>query len=299
MDVLTCADVQQTVDSAHFFVFEEVMRCGCQQQDRACSAAVFERAWCLADNHPGALFTCQSNVLALLPTEPRGLHPSAAMSVTAVCVRRRAELLAFSRDASVMQQAAAKPDPVLTAGAAPQPRQPLRAYPPSGVLPFQGLSAYLAPLCYLYSSPAMMYPVWHAMYCQYWCRLHSLDSSPAPTAGLPVLCRTFLDLLQVGLASHGSTHRASGHDKALSKLGGRGLMVVQHNTTVSLEVHRIWWLTLGLCPPFAGGGRGGLGAPGQPDGHTPGHGVQLAKLSICISSGARRDTAAVGSCHRL
>lgn len=29
LDVLTCADVQQTVDSAHFFVFEEAMRCGC------------------------------------------------------------------------------------------------------------------------------------------------------------------------------------------------------------------------------------------------------------------------------
>jgi hypothetical protein len=37
------------------------------------------------------------------------------------------------------------------------------------------------------------------MYCQYWCRLHSLDSKPAPAAGLPVLCRTFLDLLQVSL----------------------------------------------------------------------------------------------------
>lgn len=98
-----------------------------------------------------------------------------------------------------MQQAAVKPDPVLTAGAPPGPKKPLRAYPPSGVLPFQGLSAYLAPLCYLYGSPAAMYPVWHAMYCQYWCRLHSLNSNPAPAAGLPVLCRTFLDLLQVSL----------------------------------------------------------------------------------------------------
>jgi hypothetical protein len=28
MDVLTCADVLQTGDNAHFFVFEEAMRCG-------------------------------------------------------------------------------------------------------------------------------------------------------------------------------------------------------------------------------------------------------------------------------
>lgn len=78
-----------------------------------------------------------------------------------------------------------------------QQSQPL--YPPSGVLPFHGLAAYLAPLCYLYSSPAALYAVWHAMYCQHWCYLHTLSSSPAPRAGLAVLCRTFQNLLQVGL----------------------------------------------------------------------------------------------------
>lgn len=109
----------------------------------------------------------------------------------------RAVLLAFSRDASVMQQAAVLPHPVLSAAGASQSQQPTLAYPPSGVLPFQGLCAYLAPLCFLYGSPAAVYPVWHAMYCQYWCRLHSLSASPAPAAGLAVLCRTFLDLLQV------------------------------------------------------------------------------------------------------
>jgi hypothetical protein len=116
----------------------------------------------------------------------------------------RAVLLAFSRDSSVATQAASQPHPALTAqttsaagAAAAGAQQPQRAYPPSGVLPFQGLSAYLAPLCYLYDSPAATYPVWHAMYCQYWCKLHAVSNSPAPAAGLPVLCRTFLDLLQV------------------------------------------------------------------------------------------------------
>lgn len=113
----------------------------------------------------------------------------------------RAVLLAFSRDSSVATQAASPPHPVMAAqAAAAGAQQPQRAYPPSGVLPFQGLSAYLAPLCYLYDSPAATYPIWHAMYCQYWCKLHAVSSSPAPAAGLPVLCRTFLDLLQVCLS---------------------------------------------------------------------------------------------------
>lgn len=112
-------------------------------------------------------------------------------------IARRALLLAFSRDASVMQQAATPPHPVLAVASDSPTECPLPAYPPSGVLPFQGLSAYLAPLCFLYNSPAAVYPVWHAMYCQYWCRLHALSTDPAPAGGLPVLCRTFLDMLQV------------------------------------------------------------------------------------------------------
>jgi hypothetical protein len=109
----------------------------------------------------------------------------------------RAVLLAFSRDASVMHQAVIPPHPVLAASSQLQSQRPLLAYPPSGVLPFQGLSAYLAPLCFVYNSPAAVYPVWHAMYCLYWCRLHALSTDPAPAAGLPVLCRTYLDMLQV------------------------------------------------------------------------------------------------------
>lgn len=110
-------------------------------------------------------------------------------------------LLAFSRDQSVSGSCAAQPHTVMAAGGTPAADHPQhqqqQLYPPSGVLPFQGLAAYLAPLLFLYGSPAATYPVWHAMYCQYWCRLHSLDSNQAPSAGLPVLCRTFLDLLQV------------------------------------------------------------------------------------------------------
>lgn len=111
----------------------------------------------------------------------------------------RAVLLAFSRDGSVRGKAAVSALPCFatTSISTPQQCTPMQLYPASGIMPFQGLSAYLAPLCYLYSSPAALYPVWHAMYCQFWCYLHTLNSSAAPAAGLPLLCRTFLDLLQV------------------------------------------------------------------------------------------------------
>lgn len=109
----------------------------------------------------------------------------------------RAVLLAFSRDASVTGKTAVPTLPSFATASISTPQQPLQLYPASGIMPFQGLSAYLAPLYYLYSSPAALYPVWHAMYCQFWCYLHTLNSSSAPAAGLPVLCRTFLDLMQV------------------------------------------------------------------------------------------------------
>jgi hypothetical protein len=59
------------------------------------------------------------------------------------------------------------------------------------------MATYLAPLCYLYEQPAAAYRVFCAMYGRYWCRLHTLNVQAAPSAGLPVLCRTFLELLQV------------------------------------------------------------------------------------------------------
>ncbi|WIA33511.1 hypothetical protein OEZ86_006636 [Tetradesmus obliquus] len=106
----------------------------------------------------------------------------------------RAMLLAFSRDASASTSAAVPAAPRLAAEAAGGKQ--LRPYPPSGILPFQGMASYLAPLCYLYEQPAAAYRVFAAMYGRYWCRLHTLNVQPAPSAGLPVLCRTFLELLQ-------------------------------------------------------------------------------------------------------
>lgn len=108
----------------------------------------------------------------------------------------RALLLAVSRDPSVVNSAAVRPAPLVSYKS---PTQQQQLYPASGILPFQGLSAFVAPLCYLYNSPAATYPVFKELYCRYWCRLHTLDVSQAPKASLAVLCRTFLDVLQVRL----------------------------------------------------------------------------------------------------
>ncbi|MEW5318783.1 MAG: hypothetical protein WDW38_009973 [Sanguina aurantia] len=67
-------------------------------------------------------------------------------------------------------------------------------FPPSGVVPFQGQVLHAAPLCYLYSSPAALYRMYRAMYCRYWCGLHSLSPSHG---ALPMLCKVTEDVLQV------------------------------------------------------------------------------------------------------
>ncbi|GFR49576.1 hypothetical protein Agub_g11625, partial [Astrephomene gubernaculifera] len=73
----------------------------------------------------------------------------------------------------------------------------LSYYPPSGVLPYRGLSLLAAPLCYLYDNPASSYRLFRAMYCRYWCKLHSLSTSPPPTCpALPGLLRVFEEIMQ-------------------------------------------------------------------------------------------------------
>lgn len=47
---------------------------------------------------------------------------------------------------------------------------PLQLYPPSGVLPHQGLATLAAPLCYVYEHPVLVYRMFVALYCRYWCR---------------------------------------------------------------------------------------------------------------------------------
>lgn len=152
----------------------------------------------------------------MLPAALAGAAAPDASGHRCVFSVRRAVLLAFSRDTSISGAAAVPPAPLLTATA--KDGRQLHPYPPSGVLPFQGLACYLAPLCHCLQHPAAVYRLFRALYCRHWCALHSLSAARAPAAALPVLCRTFAELLQVrqGLqvgrsSSQLSAGRASAH----------------------------------------------------------------------------------------
>ena len=50
-------------------------------------------------------------------------------------------------------------------------------YPPNGVIPFRGFSLLLAPLCYIFNSPELLYVVFKKIYCTYWVKLHTLRTN--------------------------------------------------------------------------------------------------------------------------
>lgn len=87
-------------------------------------------------------------------------------------------LLAFMRDASV---ACAAPG-MVGASVLAHPRLQAMArdgtsrglYPPCGVVPFNGLACYAAPLCYLYANRHDLYIAFRALYERHFCRLHTL-----------------------------------------------------------------------------------------------------------------------------
>ncbi|KAG2433744.1 hypothetical protein HXX76_008107 [Chlamydomonas incerta] len=158
LDLLVCEDVTPAVgDSGAFFLFEEAVRAMTLALLR--DAAVAPR---LAAP-PMAPLQAASPVLA-------SLAPPAALTA-----------------------AAAAPPPA-GGGALHPPQPPL--WPPSGVLPYRGLSLLAAPLCYLYDSPASSYKLLRALYCRYWCKLHSLSAAGPASPALPGLLRVFEGLMQ-------------------------------------------------------------------------------------------------------
>ncbi|KAK9823267.1 hypothetical protein WJX72_001466 [[Myrmecia] bisecta] len=106
----------------------------------------------------------------------------------------RAMSLAFTRDPTIAPCCAAPPQPRLEGCGRDGVRH--GRYPPSGVLPCRGSVLYAAPLCYLYEDAAQCYGMLRAMYCRFWCRLHSFSNACPPASTLPSLAATFLDLVQ-------------------------------------------------------------------------------------------------------
>jgi hypothetical protein len=66
-------------------------------------------------------------------------------------------------------------------------------FPISGVLPFRGMSLYVAPLCYLFAHAEEVYFLFRELYSRYFSKLHGLSSDPN---GLLSLCKQFEALTQ-------------------------------------------------------------------------------------------------------
>lgn len=64
--------------------------------------------------------------------------------------------------------------------------------PPSGLVPFSGLAALAAPLCFVFGAADVLFAVWRALYAQLFCRLHAISSDGESLLGL---CRTFESLV--------------------------------------------------------------------------------------------------------
>eukprot|EP01063_Lacrimia_lanifica_P001943 TRINITY_DN11004_c0_g1_i1.p1 TRINITY_DN11004_c0_g1~~TRINITY_DN11004_c0_g1_i1.p1 ORF type:complete len:568 (+),score=238.93 TRINITY_DN11004_c0_g1_i1:163-1866(+) len=54
----------------------------------------------------------------------------------------------------------------------------LNAYPPSGIIPFEGLAALCAPLCFLYTDIVDVFFTFRAMFCKYWVNLQTISTKP-------------------------------------------------------------------------------------------------------------------------
>ena len=71
-------------------------------------------------------------------------------------------LLAFLRDNHVATNCAVDLPEIIAQGA--DTTHPKIRYPPSGVIPFEGISLLCAPLCYVYPDVVDVYFVWRDMY---------------------------------------------------------------------------------------------------------------------------------------
>lgn len=66
------------------------------------------------------------------------------------------------------------------------------AAPPCGIQPFLGLSAYFAPLCFLYNDSAELYSLGRSSFCRVWSQLNIISGEKNC---LLYVCKTFESLL--------------------------------------------------------------------------------------------------------
>ncbi|XP_013412798.1 TBC1 domain family member 19-like isoform X2 [Lingula anatina] len=81
-------------------------------------------------------------------------------------------------------------------------------YPPNGVIPFHGFAMYVAPLCYIYDDPVVLYYVFRELYMRYFFRLHQISSHPQSIVSLCLLFESLLQSQEPQLFLHLKTIQA-------------------------------------------------------------------------------------------
>eukprot|EP00397_Hematodinium_sp_SG-2012_P042196 GEMP01046620.1.p1 GENE.GEMP01046620.1~~GEMP01046620.1.p1 ORF type:complete len:326 (+),score=55.51 GEMP01046620.1:379-1356(+) len=100
-------------------------------------------------------------------------------------------VLILSRDSEVFSACSVCPMIPLSDDRAMAHDRERTRIPPSGIVPFEGYSLYAAPFAFLSDGSSMspqesIYPLYRAMYCRYFCKLHTMSTDGD----------TFLSLLQ-------------------------------------------------------------------------------------------------------
>eukprot|EP01060_Flectonema_neradi_P018591 TRINITY_DN2545_c1_g1_i3.p1 TRINITY_DN2545_c1_g1~~TRINITY_DN2545_c1_g1_i3.p1 ORF type:complete len:507 (+),score=60.67 TRINITY_DN2545_c1_g1_i3:223-1743(+) len=102
-------------------------------------------------------------------------------------------LLPLSRDVYCTPYATKAVDAIKGFGRG-SPNEVLPAYPPSGIIPADGLARLCAPLCFIFTNLVDVYFVLRAMYCRYWSKLYTISSSPST---MLTLCKLFEKLVHI------------------------------------------------------------------------------------------------------
>ncbi len=99
----------------------------------------------------------------------------------------------FFRDPQVLEMLKCKPHTPLVGVAGPDKgNERVGVFPPAGILPCHGFKKLIAPFCYISRKVEEVYFIFRALYCKYFCQLHTISSDK----GIVYLCKFFEDLLQ-------------------------------------------------------------------------------------------------------
>ena len=85
-------------------------------------------------------------------------------------------VMTFFRDRQVIDMMKSKPHATVICTSSTE--RIIGAYPPNGVIPIKKFSAYFAPLGFISNNKEDCYFIFRALYCKYFCYLHTISSHP-------------------------------------------------------------------------------------------------------------------------